>query len=187
MTDVGPKEAAQALNDIEQIVARVRQSRIYDIASQILIAAGVLVLAGNVANFVVPRYAGYIWITVNVLNVAIVAALATMGTDQDRRADVRRPDARRVPAVLSLSASCAAACSAISGRASSAPSGRSTSCCSTASPGFGSADAFIAIGLGIIVLTLIGYFFVEGAAFLLWMAAVNGGGLILCGLWMRRI
>jgi hypothetical protein len=36
-------------------------------------------------------------------------------------------------------------------------------------------------------LTLVGYFFVEGAAFLLWMAAVNGGGLILSGLWMRRI
>ena len=46
--------------------------------------------------------------------------------------------------------------------------------------------AFIAIGLGITVLTLIGYFFVTGFAFLLWMAAVNGGGLILGGLWMRR-
>jgi hypothetical protein len=43
------------------------------------------------------------------------------------------------------------------------------------------------MGLAIIVLTLIGYFFVEGVAFLLWMAAVNGGGLILSGLWMRRI
>ena len=51
MTDFGPKEAAQALNDIQDIVQRVRQSRIYDIASQIMIAAGVLVLAGNVANF----------------------------------------------------------------------------------------------------------------------------------------
>ena len=46
--------------------------------------------------------------------------------------------------------------------------------------------AFVAIGLGITVLTLIGYFFVDGAAFLLWMAVVNGGGLILGGLWMRR-
>ena len=53
MTTIDPKEAAQALNDIEQIVQRVRQSRIYDIASQIMIAAGVLVLAGNVANFVI--------------------------------------------------------------------------------------------------------------------------------------
>ena len=57
MTSISPKDAAQALNDIEQIVQRVRQSYIYDIASQIAIAAGVLVLAGDVANFLAPRYA----------------------------------------------------------------------------------------------------------------------------------
>ena len=37
--------------------------------------------------------------------------------------------------------------------------------------------AFIAIGLAIIALTLIGYFFIERGAFPLWMAFVNGGGL----------
>ncbi len=47
--------------------------------------------------------------------------------------------------------------------------------------------AFIAIGIGITVLTLIGYFYVGGAGFLLWMAFVNGGGLMLGGFWMRRI
>ena len=45
--------------------------------------------------------------------------------------------------------------------------------------------AFVAIGLGISALTLIGYFFV-GYWFPLWMAVVNGGGLVLGGLWMRR-
>jgi hypothetical protein len=45
--------------------------------------------------------------------------------------------------------------------------------------------AFVAIGLCISALTLIGYFFV-GDAFDLWMAFVNGGGLVLGGLWMRR-
>jgi hypothetical protein len=35
------------------------------------------------------------------------------------------------------------------------------------------------------VLTLIGYFYIPGAAFLLWMAVVNGVGLVLGGLWMR--
>ncbi|MET4118944.1 hypothetical protein ABIB85_005656 [Bradyrhizobium sp. JR1.5] len=46
--------------------------------------------------------------------------------------------------------------------------------------------AFMAIGVGISALTLIGYFYI-GEAFPLWMAFVNGGGLILGGLWMRRI
>jgi hypothetical protein len=45
--------------------------------------------------------------------------------------------------------------------------------------------AFVAIGGSIIALTLIGYFYI-GSAFDLWMAVVNGGGLILGGLWMRR-
>jgi hypothetical protein len=46
--------------------------------------------------------------------------------------------------------------------------------------------AFVAIGLGISALTLIGFFYI-GEAFPLWMAFVNDGGLILGGLWMRRI
>jgi hypothetical protein len=45
--------------------------------------------------------------------------------------------------------------------------------------------AFVAIGVGITALTLIGYFF-AGDWFNLWMAVVDGGGLILGGLWMRR-
>ena len=45
--------------------------------------------------------------------------------------------------------------------------------------------AFIAIGAIVIALTLVGYFRL-GDAFDLWMAFVNGGGLVLGGLWMRR-
>ena len=45
--------------------------------------------------------------------------------------------------------------------------------------------AFVAIGLAISALTLIGYFCV-GNWFEPWMAVVNGGGLMLGGLWMRR-
>jgi hypothetical protein len=45
--------------------------------------------------------------------------------------------------------------------------------------------AFVAIGLSITALSLIGYFF-AGPWFELWMAFVDGGGLILGGLWMRR-
>ena len=41
------------------------------------------------------------------------------------------------------------------------------------------------IGLGLTALVLAGYVW-SGAAFPLWLAAVSGGGFILCGLWMRR-
>ena len=57
---IDPKEAAQALNDIEDIVQRVRQSRTYDIASQMMMLWGVLVFAGNIATFLWPRDGSYI-------------------------------------------------------------------------------------------------------------------------------
>ncbi|MGA8903169.1 hypothetical protein [Bradyrhizobium sp.] len=186
MTDIGPEEAAQALNDIKQIVQRVRQSRIYDIASQIMIAAGVLVLAGNVANFLVPRYSGFIWITVNVLNVAVAAALSTTGAS---KTGVQTFDFRVLGAFL-LFYAFGIFCSGVLGHYGPREMGAFWPVyfmlfyCMA---GFWFGGAFFAMGLSIIVLTLIGYFFVEGGAFLLWMAAVNGGGLILSGLWMRRI
>jgi hypothetical protein len=186
MTTIGPKEAAQALDDIEHIVQRVRQSRIYDIASQIMIAAGVLVLAGNVANFITPRHSAVIWITVNVLTVASVAALATMG---GRPAGVQGFDFRMLAAFL-LFYGFGILCCGVLGHYGPRELGAFWPiyfmlfyCIA----GLWFGHAFMAIGVAIIVLTLIGYFFVEGGAFLLWMAAVNGGGLILSGLWMRRI
>jgi hypothetical protein len=186
MIDVGAKEAAQALSDIEQMVVRVRQSRIYDIASQIMIAAGVFVLAGNLANFAVPRHSGLIWIAVNVLTVASAAALSTMGA---RKTVLQTFDFRLLAAFL-LFYAFGVLCSGVLGHYGPRELGAFWPiyfmlfyCIA----GLWFGRAFIALGLSIIVLTLIGYFFVEGGAFLLWMAAVNGGGLILSGLWMRRI
>ena len=45
--------------------------------------------------------------------------------------------------------------------------------------------AFAALGLTLSALVLAGYLW-SGEGFNLWLAAVNGGGFILCGLWMRR-
>ena len=186
MTDFGPKEAVEALNDIEHIVQRVRQSRIYDISSQIMIAAGVLVLAGNLVNFVAPRQASLIWITVNVLTVASAAALSTMS---GKMAGVQTFDFRVLGAFL-LFYGFGFLCSVVLGHFGPRELGAFWATyfmlfyCMA---GLWFGRAFTAMGLAIVVLTLIGYFFAAGGAFLLWMAAVNGGGLILSGLWMRRI
>jgi hypothetical protein len=186
MIDLGAKEAVEALNDIEQMVQRVRQSRIYDISSKIMIAAGVLVLAGNLANFVAPHQASLIWITVNVLTVASAAALSTMGS---KMAGVQTFDFRVLAAFL-LFYGFGLLCSVVLGHFGPRELGAFWAIyfmlfyCMA---GLWFGRAFTAMGLAIIVLTLIGYFLIEGGAFLLWMAAVNGGGLIFSGLWMRRI
>lgn len=178
------KEASAALSEINEMVKRVRQSRIYDIASLIMIAAGVLVAAGNLATFAAPRYWAYIWPSVHLLNVASVAVISVL---VHRRTGVRAFDFRVLAAFL-LFYGFGFLCTLTLGHFGSREIG-------TFWPiyfmlfyciaGLWFGRAFIAIGLSIAALTLVGYFFITGFTFLLWMAMVNGGGLILSGLWMR--
>ena len=182
---IDSKQAADALSDINNVVRRVRQSLIYDLASQIMIMWGVLVFAGNVATFLWPRYGGYIWIGVDVLGALGTAVLSALG---NRRTGVRTFDLRMLAAFL-LFFAFGIFCSGVLGHFGPRQMGAFWPIYFMlfyilAGLWFG--RAFVAIGLGITALTLIGYFFVAGAAFRLWLAAVNGGGLILGGFWMRR-
>jgi hypothetical protein len=181
---IDSSEARAALDDIKDMVARVRQSRIYDRASLVAIACGVLVAIGNVANFIVPRYSGGIWITVNTLNVVVVAVISFIDYP---KTGIRSFDFRVLAAFLlffSFGILVTGVLGHFGGRELGAfwPIYFMLFYC-LAGLWFG--WAFLAIGLSISALTLVGYFFITGFAFLLWMAVVNGGGLILSGLWMR--
>jgi hypothetical protein len=184
MTGIDPKEAASALSDIASIVHRVRQSTIYNLASLMLIMWGALVFAGNIASYLWPREACYIWIAVNA---AGFAGSLAIGAVESRRTSVRRFDLRMVAAFVLFF---------VFGILWSIALGHFTPrqlgvfwptyfMMVYTIVGLWVGPAFVAIGLSITALTLIGYFF-SGDSFDLWMAVVNGGGLILGGLWMRR-
>jgi hypothetical protein len=184
MTNIDAREAALALSDIASIAHRVRQSTTYKIASQMLIFWGVLIFAGNIATYLWPRQGGYIWIAVNVVGFAGSVAIGTFVT---RRMRVGSFDLRMVAAAVLFFAF---------GILWSIALGHFTPrqlgvfwptyfMMVYTLVGLWVGPAFVAIGLGITALTLIGYFF-SGDAFDLWMAVVNGGGLMLGGLWMRR-
>jgi hypothetical protein len=184
MTSIDPKEAASALSDIDLVARRVRQSAIYNLSSLLMIMWGVLVFAGNLVTYLAPRYANYAWILVYV---AGVAGSAAVGVANRARSRLRSFDFRTLAAFL-LFFAFGFFCVNVLGHFTPRQMG-------TFWPiyfmlmyciaGLWFGYAFIAIGLTVTALTLIGYFFI-GAAFPLWMAFVNGGGLILGGLWMRR-
>jgi hypothetical protein len=184
MTSIDAKEAASALSDIASIAHRVRQSTTYNLASLMLILWGVLVFAGNVATYLWPQQGGYIWIVANALGFLGSCAI---GAFESRRTKLRNFDLRAVAAFLLFFAF---------GILWSIGLGHFTPrqlgvfwptyfMMIYTIVGLWVGWAFVAIGLGITALTLIGYFF-SGPWFDLWMAMVNGGGLILGGLWMRR-
>ncbi|WP_024514114.1 hypothetical protein [Bradyrhizobium sp. Tv2a-2] len=181
---IDSKQAAAALSDIDDIVRRVRQSQVYNLASLIMIWWGVLVFAGNIATWLWPWYAAYIWPAVNtggVLGTVVISALLQI------RARLRAVDGRVVAAYV-LFYAFGYFCSDVLGDFGPRELGAFWPIYFMlfyVLAGLWFGQAFVALGLAITVLTLVGYFYVMGGTFLLWMAVVNGGGLVLGGLWMR--
>jgi hypothetical protein len=180
---IDSKQASEALTEIEEIVRRVRQSRIYNLASLIMIMWGALVFAGYVGTWLLPRNGGIVWIVIYAMGIA--GSFVVSKVDHAREG-VRTFDLRMLVA-FALFVAFGIFCSWF-GHFTPRQLG-------TFWPvyfmlvytiaGLWAGYAFVAIGLGITALTLIGYFF-AGDWFDLWMAFVDGGGLMLGGLWMRR-
>jgi hypothetical protein len=178
------QQAASALSDIDSIVRRVRQSRIYNLASLMLIMWGALVFAGYVASYIWPRSAGLLWILLDTIGLAASLAL---GASTRQRTGVNTFNTRFLAASVLL---VVFGCILSIGVGHLRPRQMDAfwpiyfmMVYSIVGLWFG--YAFVAIGVGITALTLIGYFF-AGDWFGLWMAVVDGGGLMLGGLWMRR-
>ncbi|OAF16207.1 hypothetical protein [Bradyrhizobium neotropicale] len=181
---IDSKEAAEALADVHDIVQRVRQSQLYELASLAALWWGGLVFAGNLATWLWPVQAGYTWVAVNILGVCGLVALRLFNPPRTHGSafDVR------LPLVFLLFFAFGYVCTSVLGHFGPRQLGAFWPIYfmlfyTLAGLWFGT--AFVAIGLGITALTLFGYFYI-GEGFPLWMAFVNGGGLILGGLWMRR-
>jgi hypothetical protein len=180
---IDSREASEALADINDMVSRVRQSRIYDLASQLMMMWGVLVFAGYLVTWLVPKYAGIGWLAVYVIGIGGWGAFSAINAP---KSGVRTFDLKFLNAVAMIIIFGVFCC--IFGHFG--PRQLSTFWpiyfmlfYSIAGLWFG--YAFIVIGFAVSALTAVGYFY-AGSAFDLWMAFVNGGGLILGGLWMRR-
>lgn len=178
------QQASEALSDIDDIVRRVRQSQIYDTASQLMILWGALVFAANIVTYLTPRYATYAWLLVYVAGLGGWALFSMLNR---ARTGVRSFDLRVFLAYLMIFAF---GFFCVDGLGHFTPRQQGTFwpiyfmlMYGLAGLWFG--HAFIAIGLAVVALTLVGYYWI-GEAFPLWMAFVNGGGLVLGGLWMRR-
>jgi hypothetical protein len=180
---IDSKQAIEALSEIDDIAHRVRQSFIYDVSSQMMIMWGALVFAGNLVTYFTPRYADAAWMAVYVLGIPGWFALGVMGYARIR---VHTFDARMLAAVLMFFAF-GFFVTGVLGQFTPRQLGTFWPLYFMlvyALAGLWIGMAFVAIGAVITALTLVGYFFI-GHEFPLWMAFVNGLGLILSDLWMR--
>ncbi len=181
---INSREALAALGEIDAITRRVRQSKFYRISSLMMVLWGVLVALGNIVTFVAPVWARLAWAGVYVLGVAGTVVAAGW---ENGRSTTRTFEWRMLVAYLLFFAF---GFLWTVGLVHMPPRllgvfWPTYFMLVYAIAGLWFGPAFVAIGLAIAGLTLTGYFF-AGPWFELWMAAVNGGGLVLGGLWMRR-
>jgi hypothetical protein len=178
------REASSALADITEFGARVRQALFYRRASAMLILWGVLTFAGHLVTFLAPSRSGYVWIGIMILGLCGSVAI---GIVTAKRQGVNNFDAR-IFAAFVLFIAFGFVWSVAIGQFGPRQLGAfwtSYFMLPYILLGLWLGWAFVAIGSAVMALTFIGYFY-AGDWFALWMAVVNGIGLILGGLWMRR-
>ena len=180
---IDPAEAAGALADIDAIAARVKQSRSYRLASAALILWGVIVALGYTAAQFWPRSAPILWSALHVTGVILMVLLGT----REARERGRGYDPRLLFGVL-LCFVFGLIWSLVIGRFGPREMSAfwpTLFMFAYTLAGLWLGRAFVALGLAVTALTLAGYVF-AGPWFDLYLAVVNGGGLMACGLWMRR-
>ena len=173
---------AAAMLAVDSVVAQVKQSRIYRSAALIIMLWGVVNLVRDALIAIAPAWFGSRWFLIDVMGV--VGALAVLYW-------VVEPGAR-FP-LRTLAAFClfyAFGWIWVNFLGEFGPPEQiafwpTLFLFGYALAGLWFGAAFSAIGLALTALILAGYAW-SGAAFPLWLAIVYGGGLILCGLWMRR-
>jgi FtsH-binding integral membrane protein len=180
---IDPNEAAASLSDIAAIERRTRETLVYARSSASLILWGVLVAAGYIIVFFAPELRYRPWIVVSIIGFGGSFIIHRRRSTRDSRLGelllvtelvllayglvfqllfwpvAPRQAAAFWPILVMLGFVIA---------------------------GIWLGRFFIYCGIAVTALTLAGYFWVGDPWFSLWMAAVNGGGLIAGGLWLRR-
>jgi hypothetical protein len=174
-------DASAALADIESIARRVKQSSIYRASSLIMIGWGALVALGNLAALFAGSWTPKVWIAVNLLGVGMTIALL-FKTRYAGAAPLR------MLAAFALFFAFGFVWSLLLGRMG--PREQDAFWPTLYMFGYALAGlflgrAFTLIGVGLAALIVAGYEWV-GVGYGVYLAVVNGGGLMLCGYWMRR-
>lgn len=175
-------EAGAILAEVDAIVARVRQSRLYRLTGALLILWGAIVVAADVIGFVRPRASIATWIVANALGALASFVMLRAAPETPRSMPWRFLAAFAVFVAFGLLWSV--------GFGRFGPRELNAFWPTLFLFGYALAGlwfgaAFAALGLSLSALVLAGYLW-SGEWFNLWLAAVNGGGFIVCGLWMRR-
>lgn len=181
---ISAEDAGAMLAEIELIKRRVQQSSIYRGSSMIVMGWGAIIFVGNVAGIAAGRWTGAVWIALDALGALGTIVIVSRTRKKERLG-------ASFLAAFVLFVGFGLVWSLLIGHFG--PRQLDVFWPTLFLFGYALAGllfgrAFTAIGVGLSAVIVAGYLSIEGAtAFNVFLAIVNGGGLILCGLWMRRV
>jgi hypothetical protein len=179
---ISPDQASAMLAEVDGVVRRVKQSRIYRRSGDIFIVWGALQFAREGLFYAFPRLAAMGWFSVDLIGVVLTILMLR----HDLSGRGRFP--LRVLATFALFYGFGWIWADVIGDLG--PRQLSAFWPTLFEFGYAVAGlwfgaAFLVIGLGAAGLTVAAYLW-AGDGFWLVLSVVNGGALILAGLWMRR-
>jgi hypothetical protein len=180
---ISAEDAGAMLAEIELIRRRVQQSSIYRASSMIVMGWGAIIFVGNLAGIAAGRWTGAVWIALDALGVLGTIVIVSRTRKNERLG-------ASFLAAFALFVAFGLVWSLLIGhfRARELDVFWPTLFLfGYALAGLLFGRAFTAIGVGLSAVIVAGYLSIEGVAFNVFLAIVHGGGLILCGLWMRRV
>jgi hypothetical protein len=179
---IDPREASAMLADVESVVERVKQTRIYRRAGDIMLVWGALQFAREALFVVAPVFARSGWFAVDLIGVALTIWMMS----GDLKFGGRFP--WRLLGAFALFYGFGYVWTSVIG----GMDGRQLSAFWPTLFQFGYAVAglwfgfaFLYIGVGAAALTVAAFLW-SGDAYWLLLTTINGGTLIAAGLWMRR-
>lgn len=180
-----PKEAVESLTQAEEARRKSSQLYFYRRSSPHLIMWGVIWIIGYGGTGLFPHYASKLWIALIVL-ACIGGVIISRRCKSDSH--VIGPNAWRLAALWVIVLFFVVATYAILqpqfGKQFAAYPALITGCAYMAA-GLWIGLRYVLSGIAVVVLTLVGYFYIEPVH--LWFAVVGGGAMILTGVWFRTV
>lgn len=179
---IGSDEAAAMLADVESVVAKVKQSRIYRSAALIIILWGAVNLVRDMLIAAEPAWFAPRWFLIDALGVAGTIALLRLGAPPARRFPLR------ILAAFAIFYAFGWIWSVLLGHFGPREEMAfwpTLFLFGYVLAGLWFGTAFSVFGVGLAALIIAGYLW-SGEAFVFWQAIVTGPGFMLCGLWMQR-
>ena len=184
------KEAAESLSDVERASRRSAQAFGYSKGSPHLILWGLIWVAGYSATDFYPHLANIIWAGLVLIGMAgsFLIGKATHPRDAASAAKGRAVGLRMFGLVAIVWVFMGATYSIMGPLHGMQPAAFPAILIGTlyCAAGLWAGLRYMVVGALVVVLTLAGYYLLS-EHFLLWMAFIGGGALILAGLWFRQV